>query len=75
MEFKVHGVVLVPLTVRLTGAVGQLTVSPLVGFTIVTMPTVPAKLSLLVMVMERLVPVAPELKLTGALVETVKSPT
>ena len=57
----------------LTGA-GQVTVSPVVGLVGVRL-TVPAKLNVLVSETEITEPVAPELKFTGLLTLTVKSPT
>jgi len=58
----------------LTGA-GQVTVKPVTGLVTGVRATVPAKLNVLVRETEIAEPVAPELKFTGLLTETVKSPT
>jgi hypothetical protein len=64
----------VAFAVILTGA-GQVTVSPVAGLVTAVRVTVPAKLNVLVSETEIAAPVAPELKLTGVVVEIVKSPT
>jgi len=58
----------------LTGA-GQVTVKPVTGLVAAVILIVPAKLNVLVRETEMAEPVAPELKSTGVIVETVKSPT
>jgi hypothetical protein len=58
----------------LTGA-GQVTVNPVTGLVTAVRVTVPAKLNVLVRLTDIAEPVAPELKLTGVVVEMVKSPT
>jgi hypothetical protein len=64
----------VALAEMLTGA-GQVTVKPVAGLVTAVRATVPAKLNVLVKETEIAAPVAPELKLTGVVVEMVKSPT
>jgi hypothetical protein len=64
----------VAFAVILTGA-GQVTVNPVTGLVTGVRVTVPAKLKVLVRLTEIAAPVAPELKLTGVVVEMVKSPT
>jgi hypothetical protein len=64
----------VAFAVILTGA-GQVTVSPVAGLVTAVRVTVPAKLNVLVSETDIDAPVAPELKLTGVVVEIVKSPT
>jgi hypothetical protein len=64
----------VAFAVILTGA-GQVTVKPVTGLVTAVRVTVPAKLKVLVRLTEIAAPVAPELKLTGVVVEMVKSPT
>ena len=58
----------------LTGA-GQVTVKPVTGLVAAVILIVPAKLNVLVKETEIAEPVAPELKSTGVIAETVKSPT
>jgi hypothetical protein len=58
----------------LTGA-GQVTVNPVTGLVTAVRVTVPAKLNVLVKLTDIAAPVAPELKLTGEVVEIVKLPT
>jgi hypothetical protein len=70
----VQDVATVAFAVILTGA-GQVTVKPVAGLVTAVRVTVPAKLNVLVSETDIVAPVAPELKLTGVVVETVKSPT
>ncbi len=69
-----HEAATVAFAVMLTGA-GQVTVKPVTGLVTGVRATVPAKLNVLVRETEIAEPVAPELKFTGLLTETVKSPT
>jgi hypothetical protein len=70
----VHEAATVAFAVILTGA-GQVTVNPVAGLVTAVRVTVPAKLNVLVKLTDIDAPVAPELKLTGVVVEIVKSPT
>jgi len=70
----VHEAGTVAFAVTLTGA-GQVTVKPVAGLVAAVILTVPAKLNVLARETEIAEPVAPELKSTGVIVETVKSPT
>ncbi len=65
----------VPLAVRPTGVVGQVTVRPVAGLTIEVRATVPAKLKVLVSTTDIEPPDAPVLKLTETWEEMVKPPT
>jgi hypothetical protein len=70
----VQEVATVALAVMLTGA-GQVTVNPVTGLVTAVRVIVPAKLNVLVRLTDIAAPVAPELKLTGVVVEIVKLPT
>jgi hypothetical protein len=74
VDDSVHEAATVAFAVILTGA-GQVTVNPVTGLVTAVRVTVPAKLNVLVRETEIAAPVAPELKLTGVVVEMVKSPT
>jgi hypothetical protein len=74
VDDKVQEAATVALAVMLTGA-GHVTVNPVAGLVTAVRVTVPAKLNVLVRETEIATPVAPELKLTGVVVEIVKSPT
>jgi len=74
VELKVQEAATVAFAVILTGA-GHATVNPVTGLVTAARLTVPAKLNVLVRETEIAEPVAPELKFTGLLTETVKSPT
>ena len=60
--------------VIVTGA-GHVTVKPVAGLVTGVRVTVPTKLNVLVRETDIAEPVAPELKFTGLVTETVKSPT
>jgi hypothetical protein len=64
----------VAFAVILTGA-GHVTVKPVTGLVTAVRVIVPAKLNVLVRETDIDAPVAPELKLTGVVVEMVKLPT
>jgi hypothetical protein len=74
-ELRLHLALAVPFIARLTSAVGHTTLSPEDGLTAEVTLMFPAKLFVLVSETEMKAPVAPELKLTGLVAETVKSPT
>jgi hypothetical protein len=74
VDERVQEAATVAFAVILTGA-GHVTVSPVTGLVTAVRVTVPAKLKVLVRETEIADPVAPELKLTGVVVEIVKSPT
>jgi hypothetical protein len=74
VDAKEHEVATVAFAVMLTGA-GHVTLSPVAGLVTAVRVTVPAKLNVLVRETEIAAPVAPELKLTGVVVDIVKSPT
>jgi hypothetical protein len=74
VELSVQEAATVAFAVMLTGA-GHVTVSPVTGLVTAVRVTVPAKLNVLVNESDIAEPVAPELKLTGVVVEIVKSPT
>jgi hypothetical protein len=74
VDDRVQEAATVALAVILTGA-GQVTVNPVAGLVTAVRVTVPAKLNVLVRLTDIAAPVAPELKLTGVVVEIVKSPT
>jgi len=74
VELRVHEAATVAFAVILTGA-GQVTVKPVAGLVTAVRLIVPAKLNVLVRETEIAEPVAPELKLTGVVVDIVKSPT
>ena len=73
-EVKVQGVVAVTFAAKLTGGAGQVTVSPVLGFSTCDNETVPAKLFRLVKDTVSVVE-APLLKSIRLTNETVKSPT
>lgn len=75
VELSVQEAEAVALDVRLVAVDGQVTTSPVVGLVRGLRLTVPAKSNVLVNVTDIEAPVAPELKLTGVPVLTVKSPT
>jgi hypothetical protein len=74
VEDRVHEAATVAFAVMLTGA-GHVTVNPVTGLVTAVRVTVPAKSKVLVRLTEIAAPVAPELKLTGVVVEMVKLPT
>ena len=74
VEDNVQEAATVAFAVMLTGA-GQVTVKPVAGLVTGVRLIVPAKLNVLVRETEIAEPVAPELKLTGVVVDIVKSPT
>ena len=74
LEDNVLEAATVAFAVMLTGA-GQVTVKPVAGLVTGVRLIVPAKLNVLVRETEIAEPVAPELKLTGVVVDIVKSPT
>jgi len=74
VEDNVQEAATVAFAVILTGA-GQVTVKPVAGLVTAVRLIVPAKLNVLVRETEIAEPVAPELKLTGVVVDIVKSPT
>ncbi len=74
VELNVHEAATVAFAVILTGA-GQVTVKPVAGLVTAARLIVPAKLNVLVSETDIAEPVAPELKLTGVVVDIVKSPT
>ena len=74
VELKVQEAATVAFAVIPTGA-GHVTVKPVAGLVTGVRATVPAKLKVLVRETEMADPVAPELKFTGLLALTVKSPT
>ncbi len=63
------------MAVMLTAVAGQVTVRPVVGLTTEVRLMLPAKLNVLVRLMDIAAPVAPELKFTGLPTLIVKSPT
>ena len=75
VEARVHDAVTVTLAVILVAVVGQVTVRPVTGVTADARLMVPAKLNVLVRVTVIAEPVAPLLRLTGLVTESVKSPT
>ncbi len=75
MDAKVHEAVTVAFAVMLVAVVGQVTVKPVTGVVTEVRLIVPAKLNVLVRVTVIAEPVAPLLKLTGLLTESVKPPT
>jgi len=74
VDARVQEAATVAFAVILTGA-GHVTVNPVAGLVTAVRVTVPAKLNVLVRETEIAEPVAPELKLTGVVVDIVKSPT
>ena len=74
VEDNVQEAATVAFAVILTGA-GQVTVKPVAGLVTAVRLIVPAKLNVLVRETEIAEFVAPELKLTGVVVDIVKSPT
>ena len=75
VELRAQKAEAVPFAVKAGEVVGQVTVSPLVGFTTETKETVPAKLRVLVRRTVTVEPVAPVLKFTGPSAEREKLPT
>ena len=75
VELRVQKAEAVPLAVNAVDVVGQVTVRPLVGLTIETKETVPAKLKVLVRRTVTVEPPAPVLKFTGPSAEMEKLPT
>ncbi len=75
MDASVHDAVTVALAVMAVPVVGHVTVRPVAGVTTEVRLTVPAKFWTLVRVTVIAEPVAPLLKLTGELTESVNSPT
>ena len=70
-----HDAVTVALAVILVAVVGHVTVRPVAGVTTEARLILPAKFWILVRVTVIAEPVAPPLKLTGDVTESVKSPT
>ena len=75
VDARVHDAVTVALAVILVAVVGQVTVRPVAGLTADARLMLPAKFWTLVIVTVIAEPVAPLLRLTGLVTESVKSPT
>ncbi len=72
---RLHLALAVPLVVRLTSVVGHVTVTPVSGLTEDVTLILPTKLFVLESETVMKAPVAPELKFTGLVTVTLKSPT
>ena len=75
VDARVQDAVTVAFAVMLVAVVGQVTVRPVAGVTTEASVIEPAKLNVLVRVTVMADPVAPLLKFTGDVTESVKSPT